>query len=209
MTKDIEAIRTTLEPLLKAIGHPDLGLDWTLPWKVKPCDGKPIIASNRGGNLFRGYIATWQEADLIVGVVNALPDILNTLTNPTSDIAPVDTDDRMVAVASRNLKTFIKAAQFKCNADRDAALACVEVLDDRISAAQGRDRWAGVIELVEQITAEEGASVTFVCANPDFNGLPNEAVTVMQGEDWQEVTYRGDTLAACLQQAIEQKGAGQ
>lgn len=136
-------------------------------------------------------------------------ELVASLSSPASDIAPVDTDDRMVAVASRNLKTFIKAAQFKCNADRDAALACVEVLDDRISAAQGRDRWAGVIERVEQITAEEGASVTFVCANRDFNGLPNEAVTVMQGEDWQEVTYRGDTLAACLQQAIEQKGAGQ
>ncbi len=68
---------------MKAIEHPDLGLGWTLPWKVRPCDGKPIIASNRGGNLFQGYIATWQEAELIVAVVNALPDILAALTPDT------------------------------------------------------------------------------------------------------------------------------
>ena len=66
-------------------------------------------------------------------------------------------------------------------------------------------RWKGVIPLIEQITVEEGASVTFVCANPDFNGLPNEAVTVFQGEDWQEVTYRDDTLADCLRAALENK----
>jgi len=65
-------------------------------------------------------------------------------------------------------------------------------------------RWAGVIPLVEQITAEEGASVTFVCGNPDFNGLPNEAVTVFRGEDWQEETYRADTLAECLRAALFQ-----
>lgn len=83
MTKDTEALRKMLVPLLKAIEHPDLGLDWTLPWKVVPCDGKPTIASNRGGNLFRGYIATWQEAELIVAVVNALPDILVAITPDT------------------------------------------------------------------------------------------------------------------------------
>lgn len=66
-------------------------------------------------------------------------------------------------------------------------------------------RWKGVIPLIEQITVEEGANVTFVCANPDFNGLPNEAVTVFQGEDWQEVTYRADTLADCLRAALENK----
>lgn len=84
MNTDTEALRQMLQPLLKAIEHPDLGLDWTLPWKVVPCDGKPIIASNRGGNLFRGYIATWQEAELIVAVVNALPDILAALDTSAS-----------------------------------------------------------------------------------------------------------------------------
>lgn len=65
-------------------------------------------------------------------------------------------------------------------------------------------RWEGVIPLVEQITAEEGATVTFVCPNPDFNGLPNEVVTVNRGPDWQDTEYRGDTLADCLRAAIEE-----
>lgn len=69
-------------------------------------------------------------------------------------------------------------------------------------------RWAGVIPLVEQITAEEGATVAFACQNPDFNGLPNEAVTVVRGPDWQEVTYRADTLAECLTAALASHRGG-
>lgn len=91
MTKDTYAIRTALEPLLKAVSHVIPLLSWTLPWKVIPCDGKPIIASKRGGNLFQGYIATWQEADLIVAIVNALPDILSALASPLdreADVTP-------------------------------------------------------------------------------------------------------------------------
>ncbi|MGW8189559.1 hypothetical protein [Sphingomonas hankookensis] len=51
----------------------------SLPWKVVPTIGKPIIASDRGGNIFHGYISTWQEANLVVAVVNALPTILDAL----------------------------------------------------------------------------------------------------------------------------------
>lgn len=64
------------------------------------------------------------------------------------------------------------------------------------------DRWADVIPLVERITEEEGASVTFFGPNPDFNGLPNEAVIVIRGPHWTESFYRADTLAACLQNAL-------
>lgn len=66
----------------------------------------------------------------------------------------------------------------------------------------GEGRWAGVIELVEQITAEEGASVMFVCPNPDFNGLPNESVQVLRGPGWEEQWFRADTLADCLRAAL-------
>lgn len=64
------------------------------------------------------------------------------------------------------------------------------------------DRWHGVIPLVEQILADEGAAVTFTGPNPDFNGLPNEAVGVTQAPSWFEKTYRADTLADCLRAAI-------
>lgn len=66
-------------------------------------------------------------------------------------------------------------------------------------AAMTAKRWEGVIERVEAITAEEGASVSFICPNPDFNGLPNEAVMVCSSAtNWDEITYRADTLAECL-----------
>ncbi|WP_367347538.1 hypothetical protein [Sphingobium yanoikuyae] len=48
-------------------------------WKVVPNAGKPIIAMPSGGNLFQGYIATWQEADLIVAAINHLPALLDRL----------------------------------------------------------------------------------------------------------------------------------
>lgn len=67
---------------------------------------------------------------------------------------------------------------------------------------QGTGRWAGVSELVEAITKDEGATVTFTGPNPDFNGLPNEAVTVQQGPGWSEEIYRGDSLADCLRRAL-------
>ena len=72
---DQEALIEALRPLLADIAHPTAGLEWTLPWRVQPCDGKPTIVSNRGGNLFRGFIGTWKEADLIVAAVNALPTL--------------------------------------------------------------------------------------------------------------------------------------
>jgi|GEM_PF-7025839 hypothetical protein len=64
---DIEALRALME---KAT---------TGGWKVTPSAGKPIISMPGGGNLFQGYIATWNEADLIVAAVNALPSLLTEL----------------------------------------------------------------------------------------------------------------------------------
>lgn len=86
MSDTKEALVERLAGLLAKVGEPN-GLEWTLPWRVVPCDGKPIIAGNKSGNLFRGYIATWQEADLIVAVVNALPDMIAALSSQTPPAA--------------------------------------------------------------------------------------------------------------------------
>ena len=64
-------------------------------------------------------------------------------------------------------------------------------------------RWAGVIPLVEHITGEEGATVTFTHGNPDFNDLPDEVVTVMRGPKWEDEQWRGKTLRECLQAAVD------
>lgn len=67
----------------------------------------------------------------------------------------------------------------------------------------GEGRWEGVPELVDRITAEEGACVTFTGPNPDFNGLPNEAVAICNGRTgWNTEYFRADTLADCLREAL-------
>lgn len=59
-----------------------------LPWRVVPSDGKPIIAGTKhGGNLFRGYIATWAEADLAVAAVNSLPGLIATIRTQAAELA--------------------------------------------------------------------------------------------------------------------------
>ena len=78
-----DAVREALEPIRKLLDASDS--PWkvtTLPWEVVPSDGKPIIASNRHGNLFRGYIATWAEADLIVAIANGMPAVIAALDGP-------------------------------------------------------------------------------------------------------------------------------
>jgi len=74
----VEALVQELRPLVDAAAGPN-GWDWMFPLRVQPVDGKPTIVSHKGGNLFRGYIGTWQEADLLVALANAAPRILEAL----------------------------------------------------------------------------------------------------------------------------------
>lgn len=67
-----------LAPLIDRAAGPN-GWDWMFPLRVNPVDGKPTIVSHKGGNLFRGYIGTWREADLLVALANAAPRILESL----------------------------------------------------------------------------------------------------------------------------------
>ncbi|NYD88797.1 hypothetical protein [Sphingomonas melonis] len=76
---EVAALAAELRPLIDAAAGPN-GWDWMFPLRVKPVDGKPTIVSHKGGNLFRGYIGTWQEAELLVALANAAPRILAALT---------------------------------------------------------------------------------------------------------------------------------
>lgn len=82
------------------------------------------------------------------------------------------------------------------------AIAIAQRLDDEGLTVP--KRWRHVIPLVEHITIEEGACVSFTGGNPDFNGLPNEAVTVTRGDAWEDEIFTGDTLAECLEKATEE-----
>lgn len=58
-------------------------------------------------------------------------------------------------------------------------------------------------ELIDALTDGEGDTVTFGCKNPDFNGLPNECVTVNASwTGWQDRDFRADTRQACLEAAL-------
>ena len=79
------ALLAELLPLIQKAAGPN-GWDWMFPLRVKPVDGKPTIVSHKGGNLFRGYIGTWQEADLLVALANAAPRIIRALQSPPAKV---------------------------------------------------------------------------------------------------------------------------
>ena len=75
---------------------------------------------------------------------------------------------------------------------------------DRIAA--WRDAKVTVEELLDELRAEEGASVTINYDNPDFNGQPERTIEV--AAPWNSfigTTYGGDTLLKALQTAVEAK----
>lgn len=95
-----EVLLAELVPLVEKASGPN-GWDWMFPLKVKPVDGKPTIVSHKGGNLFRGYIGTWKEADLLVALANAAPRILAALATEASAY-PRKLDLRPMADAPRD-----------------------------------------------------------------------------------------------------------
>ncbi len=59
-------------------------------------------------------------------------------------------------------------------------------------------------QLIEELRAEEGASILICCQNPDFNGLKNERIICQAGfTDWKEETFDGDTLIEALREAAK------
>lgn len=58
------------------------------------------------------------------------------------------------------------------------------------------------LQLINQLRAEEGASVLICCQNPDFNGLKNERVVCQAPfTKWAEEPFDGDTLVEALRNA--------
>ncbi len=58
--------------------------------------------------------------------------------------------------------------------------------------------------LIDKLRESEGASVTILCDNPDFNGQPNCAIEVYaEWTGWRCERFTGDTVFACLVAADE------
>lgn len=61
-----------------------------------------------------------------------------------------------------------------------------------------------IVTLLEQLRAEEGASVLILCKNPDFNGHKNERIVCQAPfTNWDEENFDGDTLVECLRDAAK------
>lgn len=62
--------------------------------------------------------------------------------------------------------------------------------------------------LISLLADGEGDTVVFCCSNPDFNGLPNECVSVNASwTNWTDRDFRADTRRECLIAAVAMKAA--
>lgn len=63
-----------------------------------------------------------------------------------------------------------------------------------------------IVTLIDELRDFDGATVTLFCDNPDFNGLPNCVIEYCgDSTNWCGKSFRGDTLEACLQKAVQHK----
>lgn len=63
-----------------------------------------------------------------------------------------------------------------------------------------------IVGAIDVLRAGEGDVVEIHCDNPDFNGLPNCAISVTAyWTDWLPRHFRADTVLACLQAAIAER----
>ena len=72
-------------------------------------------------------------------------------------------------------------------------------------AADWRELQA-IVEPLNRLRANEGASVTINCPNPE--GPPNEAIEVSDdwtGPEWEPKRFEGETLAECFRKAEHEK----
>jgi hypothetical protein len=77
--------------------------------------------------------------------------------------------------------------------------------------ASGRELFRKVVgpfildcHAIDRLREQEGNSVTIVCDNPDFNGLPNAAVEVCADwTDWKAERFTGESVSLALSAALD------
>lgn len=61
------------------------------------------------------------------------------------------------------------------------------------------ERLRTIVDPLNRLREDEGNVVMFICPNPDFNGLPDEAIEVVADwTGWKPARFTGRTLAECL-----------
>lgn len=68
-----------------------------------------------------------------------------------------------------------------------------------MQAADALECWS----IAEQLREPEGAEVTLLCDNPDFNGQPNNVIEICDSwTGWTPRRITGDTMLDCLRAAL-------
>lgn len=66
-----------------------------------------------------------------------------------------------------------------------------------------------LVVLLNELREEEGTLVTICSQNPDFNGLPNECISVNAWwTEWEDREFRANSLLECMRLALVAKGEG-
>lgn len=81
--------------------------------------------------------------------------------------------------------------------------------EGKCNADAERDRLRGIVDPLEELRANEGASVLVICDNPSFGG-PGCAIEVT--DQWTQCSDQritGDNLADCLAKAVQMKRAAE
>jgi hypothetical protein len=62
-----------------------------------------------------------------------------------------------------------------------------------------------ILEAIDELTYEEGDTVTFCCENPDWDSCENDNVIICSGDwtSWTDIHYKGRTRIDCLQEALK------
>lgn len=59
-------------------------------------------------------------------------------------------------------------------------------------------------DAINILRQDEGSSVIILCDNPDYNGLPNNAILCCgDWTDWEERRFAADSLLGCFDLALE------
>lgn len=100
---DVRAALERIKPLYEKLAGSPLGM--SSPWERKASNGKPLLYGGKRGLLAYGTIATWDEFDLIVEIINSLPTLLAALT-----AAPAPTSEPVAYITKAGLKNWLDGA---------------------------------------------------------------------------------------------------
>jgi hypothetical protein len=97
-----------------------------LPWRSEPSGGKPVLCANKGTKgccIAYGTIGSWNQIDLAVAAVNALPALLKVALSS----APQEPDDELIE-RLKDMRDFCRGTTHTHPHPNNVARLCEDVL---------------------------------------------------------------------------------